>query len=245
MKSVDVIKITLSLVLLTFVCPSALRADLTELLYDDFDDGDYIGWNTVWPVTHVPSDAPDIVKISTDPAPEVYSLRGVGSGYGIDRQDLISRDFSVSNVSELEIEVRSKSGPQWPNSASVGLYSGPDIYYVSISGESHNYAQWGSAIGGEEHLLPYSFNPNDWHDYSWTRDADGWWSLSIDDVLMSENFWQDNQLTSFTEISLSLTRDQSYIDWVRISGNVVPAPGAILLVILGLSITGVKLRKFA
>lgn len=92
-------------------------------------------------------------------------------------------------------------------------------------------------------LLPYSFNPNDWHDYSWARDADGWWSLSIDDILMSENFYQDNQLTSFTTINLWLTRDQSEIEWVRISGNVVPVPGAFLLGSIGVGFAGWMFRR--
>lgn len=93
----------MSLVLLTFVCPGALRADLTELFYDDFDDGDFIGWSAVHPVTGNPMTAPDIVT-----SPQGYSLRGVGSGYTGASETSLSQDFSVSNVGELEIEVRSK-----------------------------------------------------------------------------------------------------------------------------------------
>jgi len=56
-----------------------------------------------------------------------------------------------------------------------------------------------------------------WHDFAWCRDADGWWSLSIDGAVVWEDFARDSQLTSFDTISLHILRDQSEIEWVRIS----------------------------
>lgn len=228
MKLFESLKIGLVVVVISLQYSSITLAGPSVLLFDDFDDGDYLGWSAIRPGSGNPADAPDIVT-----SPEGYSLRGVGSGYSGNANTWLTQDFLVSNVNELEIEMRAISGPQWPNAATIFLFSGNELYYVTVSGEGHNYAQWACYVNAVELLLPYSFNPNDWHNYSWKRNSEGWWSLSIDDILMSENFYQDNNLTSFTEISLALTRNQSEIEWVRISGNgnvdVIPAPGAIVL----------------
>lgn len=61
-----------------------------------------------------------------------------------------------------------------------------------------------------------------WHDFAWTRDVDGWWSLSIDGQEVWHNFCQDNRLTSFDPIGIHVLRNQSEIEWVRISVSEPP-----------------------
>jgi len=60
----------------------------------------------------------------------------------------------------------------------------------------------------------------EWHDFAWSRDSNGWWSLSIDGQIQAANFYQDNQLTSFDKVGLHILRNQSEIEWVRISGQI-------------------------
>jgi hypothetical protein len=186
-----------------------------ELFFDDFDDGDYDGWSVTHPKTGDPATAPDIV-----PSPEGYSLRGVGSGYSHDPglNVFLTYPLAINNAGQLKVEMRAKSGPQWPNSAWVVLLSGDDSYSFGDYGEGNQWAQFTPNVGGVSEWYNYSINANVWHDFAWTRDADGWWSLSIDGSLVWEDFCQDNRLTSFDPIGLHILRNQSEIEWVRISG---------------------------
>jgi len=189
--------------------------DWSVLLFDDFDDGDFNGWSVTHPATGEPTTPPDVVS-----SPEGYSLRGVGSGYSQDPglNVWLTYPLLISNAGELKMEMRAKSGPQWPNSASLFLPSGHGrLYYVTVSGEAHQYAQFAYAINGDEQLYPHSISASAWHDLAWTRDADGWWSLSIDSQEVWHNFCQDNRLTSFDRMGIEVLRNQSEIEWVRIS----------------------------
>ena len=222
-------KVLLVLIVIALVSPNISSADLW--LCDNFDDDNYNGWSVIDRAGN-PAEAPDVVS-----SPEGYSLRGVGSGYSQSPglNVYLSQSFSVDGVGELEIEMRARSGSQWPNSATIFLESGNDMYYVTVSGEGHNYAQFASAIGGVDELYPYSFGDvGNWHDYAWSRDADGWWSLSIDGSEVWHDFRQDNRLTSFDTVGLHLLRNQSEIESVRIT----PAPGAFLLAAIGLGFSG-------
>jgi hypothetical protein len=217
MKFSKCFKIHLALVVFTLLCPN-VSWGLTEVIFDNFDDGNFDGWSVTNWKTGAPTEPPDVVA-----SPEGYSLRGVGSGYYQEPGLNVGLTYPlvICNVSELKIEMRAKSGPEWPNDITTLLVSGSDVYYVTVSGEAHQYAQFAYAIGGEENLYPYSIDVTDWHDFAWTRDADGWWSLSIDNNVAWEDFYQNNQLTSFDRIGLGVLRNQSEIEWVRIS---VPEP---------------------
>jgi hypothetical protein len=197
-------------------------ANLPVLFFDNFDDGNFDGWSPTYPTTGDPATPPDVV-----PSPQGYSLRGVGSGYYPPDDPgltvLLSHPVSLNNVGELAIEFRAKSGPQWPNQAQVWLVSGNNIYIVHDYGESNRRADWLISVNGQtQHEFNYSIGnlAYEWHDFAWSRDGNGWWSLSIDGQTQAANFYQDNQLTSFDKVGMHIVRNQSEIEWVRISGQI-------------------------
>ncbi len=238
MKFCKCFKIYLALVVFTLLCPSMSWATWQVVFYDDFDDGNYDGWSVTYPKTGDPAEAPDVVEWDPINYPGKYSIRGVGSGYsGSGLNVYISQPLSISNSSELKIEMRAKSGPELPNSAQLFLLNGTDTYGFLDYGES---AQKASLVDPQGVWHDYPINANVWHNFAWTRDADGWWSLNIDGLNIDDepewvNF-QDNQLTSFDQISLHLLRNQSEIEWLSVS---VPEPATILLLGLG----GLILRR--
>ena len=212
-------KICLALVAFILLCPSMSWCDWSVLLFDDFDDGNYDGWSVTHPETGEPTTPPDVVS-----SPEGYSLRGVGSGYSQDpgQNVWLTYPLQISNIVELKIEMRAKSGPEWPNSAWVYLISGDDYYAFADYGEGNQWAQFTPDVDGVSEWYNYSINASVWHDFAWTRDTDGWWSLSIDGQEVWHNFCQDNRLTSFEPIGIQILRNQSEIEWVRISGVLEP-----------------------
>jgi len=219
MKFRNGFKIGLVLAVFVLLYPSTSWGQTKVLLYDDFDDGEYDGW-TVTNWKGEPRPAPDVV-----PSPEGYSLRGVGSGYSTPPpvDAWISHPVSISDVTELKIEMRAKSGPQWPNQAAVYLTSSSDYYAVDDFGEAgeNETADLQRYVNGSHvwlHRYPIGSRAFEWHDFAWTRDSDGWWSLSIDGNVEAANFYRDNQLTSFDRVGIMLMRNQSEIEWVRISG---------------------------
>jgi hypothetical protein len=232
------------LVIASLFCPVVARGDSTIILYDDFDDGNFDGWAVTpppWPWP--PASAPDIVS-----SPQGYALRGVGSGYGGDPglTSHITTPFDVSGVGALVIEMRAKSGPDLPNAVSLYLYDGSDYYRIMDYGEGNRRADWRSVVGGD--IDPYWYSIGDrayeWHDFTWTRDTTGWWSLSIDGVPEAVDFKQDMQLTSFDSVGLELLRNQTEVEWVRVTATVAtPVPGALVLAGIGVSMAGILRRR--
>ena len=239
-RQVLTIWLSVILVALVLLYPSTASADMSVLFFDDFDDGDYAGWTANhW--NGNPATAPDVAT-----SPEGYSLRGTGSGYSQDPglNVWLAQDISLSNVVEFQIEMRAKSGPQWPNCAWVMLLSGTDYYACGDYGESSQSACFFSFIGGNDSpWSKYSINANVWHDFAWARDGDGWWSLGIDGQDVWHNFAQYDVLSSFDQIAIHILRNQSEIEWVRISGTTVPVPGAVVLAGLGLGTSLVSLLR--
>lgn len=234
--------IAIGLASAAIVCTGAARADLPELFYDDFDDGDYDGWIADSPMFDTLG-PPDVL-----PSPEGYAIWGVGQGYGQDYGlgIYLGHPLDLENVAEVAIEMRAISGPDWPNSASTMLYSGPDNYYRGMDyGESNQRADFLVMEGGSDDWI-YSYDMGsdvfDWHTFRWERDAAGWWSFYLDDALIAENYHQHDAFTNFDWVELHPLRNQSAIEWVRIRGNVIPAPSAMF--VLGL-VTCLPRRRLA
>lgn len=226
---------------LMLVVSQAVADPLSNVvLYDNFSDGNFDGW-TIGSIINPDADyiiAPDIVA-----SPEDYSIRGVGSGYANPVYNgVITHTLPNTIMTELKIEMRAKSGAQWPNSVWIYLISGNDRYSFSDYGESNQSADFLSFIAGQDYLYRVDIGSlaHEWHDFAWTRDANGWWSFSLDNGLIEvSNFHQDVQLTSFDHIEISLLRNQSEIEWVRLS---VPEPATISLLVIG-GLTLLKRRR--
>ena len=201
----------------------AKASDLEVLFFDDFDDGDWDGWIVQHPADGGATSPPDIV-----PSPEGYSIRGVGSGYyqpGLSTH--IVHPVSISNVEELTIEMRAKSGPSWPNEAAVAIRGGQDYYRLVDYGElgENEVAELRAGAGGTHYVYRYPIGSLafEWHDFKLTRDAAGVWALTIDDGLVDvPSFGWAPEVVDFDRVSIEPLRNQSEVEWIRISG--VPEP---------------------
>ena len=214
-------------------------ANLPVVFEDNFDDGNIDGWSGWHPVDG-PRPLPDV-----NPSPEGYAVWGVGSGGGSDPglSVFITHPVSFDATGGLKIEMRAKSGSQSPNVAQLHLWSGYDIYAVYDWGEGNKRADWVAVVDGVEGSYRHSIGnmAYEWHDYAWTRDAAGWWSLSIDEGLVDvPNFYQDSQLNTFDNVSIHVLRDQSAIEWVRISA--IPEPSSLVL-LLTLGTLAIRRRR--
>ena len=199
--------------------PSETHAGLRVLLFEDFDDGDFDGWFVQHPYSpSARSLTPNIVS-----SPEGYSIRGVGSGYSSSGEAAyLTRRVTMNNIGELVVEMRAKSGPSWPNMATIWLLNGKQWYKTMDYGERSKAAVLQVNLGaGEQDPGRYSIGRRayEWHTFSWHRDATGWWSFSLDGQVKSKRFWHDTTLDSFNKVTLEVTRKQSEIEWVRISGR--------------------------
>ena len=216
------------------------QSQAASVFYDDFDDGNFDGWVVQHPYSPSGSSlTPEIV-----PSPEGYSIRGVGSGYSSSGEGAyLGRPVTMNNIGSLTIEMYAKSGPSWPNTASVWLLNDTEYYRGMDYGESNHAATLQVNLAGvTTHPGWYSTDYN-WHMFTWDRDTQGYWSLSIDGQVKQQNFWQDTTLTSFNKIALEVTRNQSEIEWVRVSGEIVPEPATMSLLALGLGALAMRRRK--
>jgi len=241
MKSNSTCKLGAIVVVLSLLCPTiALGGGLSVVVYDNFDDGNFDGWLST-PYWGWAGTLPNVVS-----SPEGYALQGVGSGYSQDPglEVYISHPVTLSNVGALRIEMRARSGSQWPNASEILLTRGNDAYLFADYGEGNQMAQFVANINGTWGPdCRYPINATPWHDFAWARDAIGWWSLSIDGQELWHNFVQENRLTSFDGIGLHPLRNQSEIEWVRVTAEVVPVPGAVLLGAIGLGFANYMLKR--
>lgn len=219
------------LLLLAVVClfQNTCQAQFVEVLYDNFDDGNYDGWSVFNYISSEAIQPPPMV-----PSPEGYAVGGLG-GYG-SLICVISQPIDLQDATEICIEVRAKSARRMPCHPTVFLGNGyiytSNAYYVRDYGEYRPEAQWfwfthpepGQPQIEEGYwIYPAGGIPYDWHTFKWCRDADGWWSLEIyaDDgsppVVAIANFAQDLQITSFEWVQIVCFGDQSAVEWVRIS----------------------------
>lgn len=220
MKFRNGFKIGSVLAVFIILCSSASWAEWNEVFFDDFDDGNYDGWTVADFMGESDVRSPDVVL-----SPEGYSVRGTGSGYQPDWACCIVHPINLQNAREVCIEMRARSGSQSPNAVNAVLLDGQDFYAVRDYGEGNHTADWTRHKGtlpNDEYRYSIGERAHSWHTFAWCRDSDGWWSLSIDGVTEVSNFRQDLLITSFDNVELHLHRDQSEIEWVRISA--VPTP---------------------
>lgn len=203
---------------LGFMYPSISLANTSVLFYDNFDDGNYSGW-TVEDVLG----ASDVRTPELVPSPEGYSIRGTGSGYHPDWSCYLTKPINIQNSVEICIEMRAKSGPQWPNEADIKLVQGTNYYMGRVYGEAgeNETADWASNVGRvyDDYRNSIGNRAFEWHTFAWTRNIKGWWSFAIDGVTKVSNFRHDLQLTSFDKVELVLHRNQSEIEWIRVSSR--------------------------
>lgn len=215
--------------------PQAALGEATTLIFsDDFDDGSYLDTWTVGDYYHDPPDpvnAPDIV-----PSPDGYALRGYGSGYYPEpTSSRIYQSLSLDNVGELKVVMKAKTGPGWPSWAAVGLVEDLGWYVFRDYGEANKMAQLHLDPDGVPPYDDYNYYIGDeayeWHVFTWERDADGWWYLSIDGIVEDYALGvQENSLTSFDTIGIDLLRNEGEIEWLEVY---IPEPATLAVLALG------------
>ena len=193
-------------------------SELAVLFYDDFDDGNLDGWKATSP------DGDPGTRVDIVASPQGYAVRGVGRGYSQPGLDTwLMHPLKTSGLEEISLEIRAKSGSKWPSQASVFLIKKTgDAYRGIVWGEANKRVDFVANHKGVEEINwthGIGRNAYRWHDYAWTRDANGWWSLYIDGSLEKKNFYQDNKLTSSNNVALFPLRNQAKIEWVRIRGR--------------------------
>ncbi len=192
----------------------------TVILSDDFDDNDISDW-----FVGIPSG-----DELSEPTVSDGILTGVGQGYNDPRPGgAISKAVSFGAGHLLEVSLRAVSGPEWPNATRIRLTASDfgshewDGYQFVVYGEGFKRFDILKHRDGDKEFLgqfPLGTAVHEWHDYRVTRDAEGNWSLYIDDAVESgARFDSDMTFTEFTHVTLVLQRDQSKCDWLAIDGT--------------------------
>lgn len=228
--------------ILLHLTATPLYATTVVVFYDNFDDGNTDGWSLAG-IPGRDGGAPDII-----PSPEGYALSGRNTSPHQPNTDNLNHPLSISNATELTIEMRARSAGYWTSSCYVQLYSGTD-YLTSAYYEGADYGEIESAqFSRYNPAIQFWFREflgsttHEWHDYKWARDSEGWWSLLVDGQMESANFVQDAGLISFDGISLNPSRVGSEIEWVRVSANPVPEPISLVSGMIGFACLGRYLR---
>ncbi len=194
------------------------------VLYDNFDDGNYLddGWSVTDPRGISTPAAPTIASISQ----ENYAV--AANGYG---EAMIFHPIAV-NSTPVRVEMRARS----TRVTEVWLCNGTDFYQMMDYGEFDDVRMAIHYQGSEIEYLRDSIpdDPDGWHLFEFSRDAQGWWSFSLDSVMFAEDFANETSMTSFDGVAFMLRpfgrNETSAIDWVRVS---IPEPATLLLLALG------------
>jgi hypothetical protein len=205
---------------------------MSVVLYDNFDDGNYNGWANA---DHIPS--PGITPPSVVSSPEGFAIAGVAS-----RVTPITHPLDVTGAMEVSFEMRATSG--WGVDSTMILWAEADYPTGALYG-GYSYerrARFVILYDGIERIFDYG-GITGWHDFKWARDAQGWWSFYLDGSNVYPNFVRDSHLTSFTHFDLGNVNGGSQIEWVRVSAEAVPLPGAVLLGTIGLGFANYVLRR--
>ncbi len=182
--------------------------------YDNFDDNDLGDWNT------------DPKPCTTCEKPVISGgiISGKYSGYyGVDPYtNWMIKPISADD--SFTLELRAASGPQQPNTVHIHLlapsYTGGTTkgYDFMVYGENAKRLElWRDST----RLGTYNVGSaiHDFHDYKLSRDSAGNWRLWIDGVEKQHSFAADATYTSFGFLAVNLHRDQSKLDWIRLSGG--------------------------
>ncbi|MCY2953596.1 MAG: hypothetical protein NTU53_16695, partial [Planctomycetota bacterium] len=186
--------------------------------FDDFDDGNAEGWTAV----NQAGVRPGVVG-----SPEGYALRGVGKGEGGAVTERLVRRLGLANATEVSVEMRARAGAGAGNVAEVFLLAGTSVaegmhYWMWDRGESAMNADW--IVGNYDYVYNYEMGDMayGWHDYKWWRDGQGWWSFSIDGELKGNRVRGDVQWISFENLAVGVGRDESEIEWVKVTAIADP-----------------------
>jgi hypothetical protein len=219
---------------------SAAKAEPLIVLYEDFDSGTYGAFSLAG--FRSSGYGPDVVS-----SPAGYSIRGVSSGYNnATFGDFLICPVNINNALEVSIEMRAKSGPSWPNWAAIILRNAGTSYY-NESYEGMDYGESGRPGDSQQdrfyvntpavnyYLYGYDIGAMayEWHDFRWSRDATGWWSMFIDGQPFKTDIVQDTRYMDFGAVLLDVGRNQSEIEWIRVSATPVPEPATLSLLALG------------
>jgi hypothetical protein len=206
---------------------------LTPVFVDSWIDGDWYDWSvsSAYSETLV---GPDVVTGGEDNV-----LRGVGQGYQPpDDPGLrcgISHVLSLQDAQRVRVEYRARSGVQWPNNVIATLTnSDGERSMFRLMGESTHYSAqtlnlgWWSVGEENDHWLDPPVYIGDaaeeFHTYAWERDDVGWWFIYMDNVLVRRISPGHGVITNFDAIEVRPLRNQTEIDWVRVSIDVQSGP---------------------
>lgn len=231
---------SISAIVVSLCLHQTASGELQTILYDDFQNGNFSSWTVGSPNSFSGTTvAPAVV-----PSDQDYAIAGVGPA---NPSGSLYIPLAFTSM-ELSISFRAKSAAGWPNHADIILYNtqiletnGFANYRLMDYGENDRLDLWRNNGYNETTLYALGGQSHAWHVYTASRDAQGWWSLSIDGQVQYPNVVQDGRWTSFEGICVDVASFGSQIDWVSVQA--VPVPGALLLGALGLSMAGWRLRR--
>ena len=213
MKAENLLAIAGMIVLTACGASCTTRSRPRVVLYDDFDDGNYDGWSVQDPRGYNdPPASPRIVQIASDP--DNYAIAAKGTG-----ESQVFYPVTIDDGLQVCVEMRAKA----TRTTAVWLCRGVDFYQMQNYGE-RDWAYMNKHVdNAEANLVTHHIatDPEEFHLLAFSRDREGWWSLTLDGILVKKNFARDTSLTSFDGVSLMLRPmgmdEGAMIDWVRVS----------------------------